>query len=387
MVRYFSLLFIVWSINVSAQDQDSIAVKQKQSAKKFKFQKQNLDAFQDQKVFEEVIIEEQILKEEQGNKGQSQLLESNQDFYIQEIDSQTLYQQKASPKSVIEDWRDRKDSISKDGKERTPRLKGPSDYDSRIELIQFSQSTPWQNDILTISQSVGMIVEIEKLDQISKDLYKLNISQKLGEKFNLCDGIAFYNQPSVGEGTAFIFDKKSMLTALHVFQRPLKYYAVIFDYKVISMYGVVDSFISKDDIYYPQEVTKKNEEMDAVVFSVDRNFNRPVLEWEKSTAIHKEKNEIYSIGYPNGLPIKVALNASITENENYFYYYTSLDSFQGNSGSPVFNFYTNKVIGVLVSGEIDYRFNGSCYEMPSCAYPYCKGEKVMRMEEIVRNFQ
>ena len=82
MVRYFSLLFIVWSINVSAQDQDSIAVKQKQSAKKFKFQKQNLDAFQDQKVFEEVIIEEQILKEEQGNKGQSQLLESNQDFYI-----------------------------------------------------------------------------------------------------------------------------------------------------------------------------------------------------------------------------------------------------------------------------------------------------------------
>ena len=145
--------------------------------------------------------------------------------------------------------------------------------------------------------------------------------------------------------------------------------------------------ISKDDIYYPQEVTKKNEEMDAVVFSVDRNFNRPILEWEKSTAIHKEKNEIYSIGYPNGLPIKVALNASITENENYFYYYTSLDSFQGNSGSPVFNFYTNKVIGVLVSGEIDYRFNGSCYEIPSCAYPYCKGEKVMRMEEIVRNFQ
>jgi len=58
--------------------------------------------------------------------------------------------------------------------------------------------------------------------------------------------------------------------------------------------------------------------------------------------------EVYMIGHPSGLPQKVAVNASVRSLEGAAYFYTSLDAFQGNSGSPVFDRNTGEVIGILV---------------------------------------
>lgn len=316
---------------------------------------------------------------------------------IQEIQKSTEQLQMQTAKAIIGD-RNKEDGQSKlslklmaenvDPREVevVDRLLGPSQYDSRIEPLQLNEDIDWQKRIHTVTESVGIIVEIEKINSISKTSYQLDISQKLGEVYKLCPDEAFFNQPTLGVGTAFIYDKKSMLTALHVLERPLKKYAVIFGYKIINPNGIVHIFIDKDDIYYPQKILKKNTELDVVEFTVDRNFNRPVLEWEHSKKNKKEESEIYMLGYPNGLPLKLALNASIIENNHPLYFYTSLDSFQGNSGSPVFNFFTNKVIGILVSGEIDYKFNGNCNYSSLCKYPYCKGEKVVRIEEVINQW-
>lgn len=219
---------------------------------------------------------------------------------------------------------------------------------------------------------------------ISKKVYQIDISQKLGNVYRLCPDEAFYNQPVTGIGTAFITGGNKMLTAKHVLERPLQFYAVLFGYKIISQGGAVDVFVDENDIYYPKSILKKDDDLDVIEFIVDRNFNRPILETENSKSLLIENNEIYMIGYPNGLPVKLALNASIVENNHLFYFYTSLDGFRGNSGSPVFNFNSNKVIGILVSGEIDYKFNGTFNEVPVCQYPYCKGEKVVRIEEVYK---
>ena len=265
------------------------------------------------------------------------------------------------------------------------RLRGPSQFDSRIEINQLDPNINWQLYMLLINKSVGMIVEKDKLIKISNAFYQLEMNTTLKQYYNLCDNSSFNNQTVVGAGTAFISSNNSMLTAKHVFQKPLDQYVVVFGYEITNSKGVVESIIHKSNIYYPKEMLHSFLDLDVSHFSVDREFNadQSIL----STANSKDSSlgdEIYMIGHPSGLPKKIAVNAGVLENNHSQYFYTSLDSFQGNSGSPVFDFKTNKVIGILVSGEVDYIFNGNCNEVNSCAYPYCKGEKVIRIEEVLK---
>lgn len=372
MIRYLHLLLVLSPLNLFAQ-QDSIVIKSLELKKLINTSKGTYKATFEQEAYNKAIYKElQMINEQVGTENKQQ--------------NTVLIKQDVQEKMIIGDKHEQEQSvivIQNGKKKKVIRLIGPSQYDSRIEPLQLDKDLEWQNKILQITESVGMIVEREKLTSISKNLYQLDISQNLGKVYRLCPNEAFFSQPIAGVGTAFICNEKNMLSALHVFERPLEHYAIVFGYKIISKNGVVDVFIDKNDIYYPQSLFKKDEELDVVEFIVDRKFNRPVLEVENSKAIDQRESEIYMVGYPNGLPIKLALNASIVENDHQLYFYTSLDSFQGNSGSPVFNFYTNKVIGILVSGEIDYKFNGNCNEVPLCKYPHCKGEKVIRIEQVL----
>ncbi len=336
-----------------------------------------------------VYKEEVVLKQENilyHNKINNTIYYSTFNKLLQENEHATkaMLQVKAMKiAGIIDTPNEGSSTVKKPGDRKTvKRLVGPSQYDSRIEPLQLDIREDWQNNILLKTESVGMIIEIEKLTAISKLIYQIDVSQKLGTINKLCAGSPFFSQPIAGSGTSFIFGEDTVLTALHVLQRPLKYYAIVFGYKVISQNGVVDVFIDKNNIYYPKKIVRKLQEFDVVELKVDRKFNRPILQWEESKKIDKNNNEIYMLGYPNGLPLKLSINASILENTHPFFYYTSLDGFQGNSGSPVFNFYSNKVIGILVSGGIDYKFNGTCNYLPHCKYPFCKGEKIIRIETV-----
>ena len=259
------------------------------------------------------------------------------------------------------------------------RLRGPAQFDSRIEIAQLKPDVDWQVAIRRCSESVAMIVEKENLIKISPTRYQLNTAVTLGNRYNLCPLQAFANQLTVGTGTAFIIDNDVMMTAAHVFQRPLKDYAVVFGYRIINSLGTAETGIAADDVYFPVSVEKKYGDVDMVKFKTDRKMKRPALEWERSKAL-KKGDEIYMLGHPMGLPQKLAINADISDNSHHGYFYTSLDSFQGNSGSPVFNYQTHRIIGVLVSGFVDYELHGECYKTAICRQPYCIGEKVMRIE-------
>ena len=219
---------------------------------------------------------------------------------------------------------------------------------------------------------------------VSDEVYQLDLSNTLEQVYNLCSDQIFAKQPVVGTGTGFIVETNAMITAKHVFERSIEDYVVVFGFELVDVSGMVQSKIMASDIFYPKHIEEEFEELDVVKFTVDRAFNRPVLEWENSRDFEKE-SEIYMIGYPSGLPLKIALNAGIVDNSPFQYFYTSLDGFQGNSGSPIFNLCSNKVIGVLVAGELDYEYNGNCYQTTLCKYPYCKGEKVIRIENILNN--
>lgn len=382
MLRLATCLLVFVTSGIRAQEEvDSTALKQAQLEKRRELEQRIYEEELQQKAYDDRYYQMLKKREQQLERQESQAYDSLVQFAPMQGEGEHAY----DLEKYFEATSVMYDVVFEDSKEDRPRINGPSQYDSRIEPIQLDPGVPWQHEMLVRSESVGMVVELENLQQVSKTVYKLDISQSLGEKLSLCKDEAFYDQPCTGIGTAFITDTKSMLTALHVLERPLRFYAVIFNYQVISKNGVVNAFIQQDDIYFPQQILNSNNELDVALFSVDRNFNRPVLQWENAKHKKNENSEVYTIGFPSGLPMKIALNASVLEAQHPLYFYTSLDSFQGNSGSPVFNFNTHKVIGVLVSGELDYRFNGNCNESPVCSYPYCKGEKVMRIEEIMNN--
>lgn len=79
------------------------------------------------------------------------------------------------------------------------------------------------------------------------------------------------------------------------------------------------------------------------------------------------------MGHPSGLPLKVAGGATVRGNSAANYFEANLDTYGGNSGSPVFNLNTGEVEGILVRGNTDYVFNSSagCYVSNVCPDTGC----------------
>jgi S1-C subfamily serine protease len=273
------------------------------------------------------------------------------------------------------------ESSEEDVRNKT-RLHGPSQYDSRLELRQLDPLVSWQRQILNNAQNVGLVIRRENLTRISDSLYQINTGLTLGERYQLCPGEAFADQPVAGEGTAFLFQKQYMASAAHVFSAPPSAYAVIFNFELINKTGAYTGFVSAKDIYYPTEVAYRDVALDMMVFKLNRPADRPGLRLSAERTA-KIGTEVYMIGHPSGLPQKVAVNASVRSLEGAAYFYTSLDAFQGNSGSPVFDRNTGQVIGILVSGTSDYAWNGSCNVTTLCRIPFCTGEKVTGIYPLV----
>jgi len=88
---------------------------------------------------------------------------------------------------------------------------------------------------------------------------------------------------------------------------------------------------------------------------------------------------LFVIGHPCGLPQKYAPGAQVRDNSPTPFFVANLDTYGGNSGSPVFNATDYKVEGILVRGENDFVSNGSsCFVSLVCPTTGCRGEDVTR---------
>ena len=87
------------------------------------------------------------------------------------------------------------------------------------------------------------------------------------------------------------------------------------------------------------------------------------------------------IGHPCGLPQKFADGATVRDNTPKAFFVANLDTYGGNSGSPVFNSSNQAVEGILVRGENDFVTNGTCFVSLVCPTTGCRGEDVTRASE------
>jgi hypothetical protein len=93
------------------------------------------------------------------------------------------------------------------------------------------------------------------------------------------------------------------------------------------------------------------------------------------------------VGYPLGLPVKIAPGATVRGFGKGFFV-ANLDTYEGNSGSAVFNsdaLTKSKLLaeGVLVRGENDFDLTSPCYISKRCPTNGCRGEDVTLATEVI----
>ncbi|MGM0889805.1 MAG: trypsin-like serine peptidase [Bacillota bacterium] len=96
----------------------------------------------------------------------------------------------------------------------------------------------------------------------------------------------------------------------------------------------------------------------------------------------EDNSAVHVIGHPVGIPTKFAGGAVVRKNDQDAFFIANLDTYGGNSGSPVFNSDTHEVEGILVRGETDFVRDGNCNVSLVCPTTDCRGEDCTRTTEF-----
>ena len=244
--------------------------------------------------------------------------------------------------------------------------------------------------ILSAANSVAVMVKRDHYTESASTLQL--VGKSLGEEVNLCSGQHYFSQPSVGYCTAFVIGVDSIATAGHCVPAAddMASTRVVFGFRAQNgKTGLeIGSAIAKEDVYVPVKViTRKEEELglDYAIIQVDRPIaNHAVLPLSSDGKL-KEGDEVYVLGHPLGLPMKLADGAHVRRISDKGYFVSNLDTFGGNSGSPVFLAGTLTVQGILVRGDVDFIATETCNVAFVCpAGPAgCRGEDATLISYLV----
>jgi hypothetical protein len=187
-------------------------------------------------------------------------------------------------------------------------------------------------------------------------------SPNLKAAYDLCPGQRYLTQPTAAACSGVLATPNRVVTAGHcVNQADLARTRFVFGYRMVDG-AQARTTIPNRDIYRGAQLVARrlSTTQDFAVVRLDRNVAGRVPAPIQATSGIPLNTPLYVLGHPSGLPTKVAGGAKVLGNASPFYVSANLDTFGGNSGSPVFNASTNRVVGILVRGAPDYKQQGGC---------------------------
>ncbi|WP_372652206.1 serine protease [Halobacteriovorax sp.] len=207
------------------------------------------------------------------------------------------------------------------------------------------------------------------------------------ETMSLCPTEEFANQINPGRCSGFLVGENTLVTAGHCVED----LSDCTNNKWVFNFQAGTSTLDSSQIYSCKSIISQelssSTNADYAVIELDRVVeNARPLTFRTSGEV-KAGDNITVMGHPSGLPMKVAAGATIRSASDDWYFVGNLDTFGGNSGSPVFNTDTGVIEGILVRGETDYSWSrdddgNSCRVVYQCEDDSCRGEDVTRITKV-----
>lgn len=251
--------------------------------------------------------------------------------------------------------------------------------DDRIDYYQITDAA-----IRSAADSTVALIRSASLTQAGG---QFNISTTpYGQGMGLCADEPFYAQETAAFCSGFLVAPDTVVTAGHCIsdQASCLNTKLVFGFKVAAPNDNPKS-VPTENVYSCVQVLHSVSVAEGEDFAVVK-LDRPVVKYAPLAYRTSGKialgDDVRVIGYPAGLPMKVAGGANVRALQPQFFV-ANLDTYGGNSGSAVFNAVTGQVEGVLVRGEMDFVYKNGCRSSNRCANDACRGEDVTLFERVI----
>ena len=249
--------------------------------------------------------------------------------------------------------------------------------------------------IKNLSNSIAMVTSVEniQMSEFSSTLLGNILTDKDGA--NICESELFGNHKGIKSCTGFLIAEDLLATAGHcvIDEEDCRNKVIAFNI-LATQENDLGFEIKNEDIYNCKEIISRKKDVekliDYTIIRLDRKVSgRIPLKLSQKNKV-KSSDSLFMIGHPLGLPLIKTTNSFIVENNHPHVFKSTIDSFFGNSGSPVFNSKTQEVEGMLISGQDDFVEDPtfSCnqykqYDENSRVGFSLNGETILRIRELI----
>lgn len=209
-----------------------------------------------------------------------------------------------------------------------------------------------------------------------------------GQMFPLCDGDngeKFIGQPTGAIGTGVLVAPDIVATASHNLPDDAHISEVIFVFDFLMIDNQTVAPIKAENMYNGDSVIRREDApMDWALVRLDRKVAQPNRVRALDLQGQMFGRKVYTIGCPCGLPVKLCGSAIIWEAGEEFFM-AGLDAYKGNSGSPVFDAESHKVVGLVFSDEArDFELDatGNCCKSRVVPINEASGDKCVKVSRF-----
>lgn len=251
--------------------------------------------------------------------------------------------------------------------------------DDRIDL--------YQTDDARLKSLASSTVALFRASSIqSKDGVAALTTRTFGEEMGLCKEEPFFEQPTGAFCSGSLVAPDVIMTAGHCVPSADECASIKFVFGfAVKEKGAMPTSVPDGEVYGCKELLGREQDgggADWALVRLDRAVDgHAPLKLNKRGAI-AVKTPVFVVGHPSGLPTKIAGGANVRDASNPGFFVANLDTYGGNSGSAVFNAETGLVEGILVRGEQDFVYNGSCRVSNKCPNDGCRGEDVTKISAV-----